>query len=359
MTLKVTQAQNVLVMHVAGTEVFDLLAPVSRSAAIATLSQVLLSAIPRASLSPLSDTAWALHAPLSLRALRALESQVSASLCVLGPDLSDALHPMATTAPCPTNVPLARIVRSLATDLYLKARLEATEGVRALRQLLSCNSLRCEYHPIIDITTKEILGLEALARGTVAGLESPLVLFALARSCNSVHALSTLCRQKALEGFTAQTALLFVNVDPLDFEDPSFTPHSLLDHPMPLEPNRVVLEITEQSAIEDYPHLCRRLEPFLQEGYRFAVDDAGSGYAGLGSIANLEPHFIKLDRGLITGIDSSQTKQDLVQAMVMFAAEQGCAMIAEGVETKEEAETLWRLGIPYVQGFYYHHPSTL
>jgi EAL domain-containing protein (putative c-di-GMP-specific phosphodiesterase class I) len=99
------------------------------------------------------------------------------------------------------------------------------------------------------------------------------------------------------------------------------------------------------------------LRSFRESGFRFAVDDAGSGYAGLGSIANLEPDFIKLDISLINSIDTNFIKQNLVETMVGFATEQGAMVIAEGIERPEELDTVKRIGVPLGQGFLLHHPA--
>ena len=117
-------------------------------------------------------------------------------------------------------------------------------------------------------------------------------------------------------------------------------------------PERVVIEITERTAIKDYPKFRDRLKAFRERGFRFAVDDAGSGYAGLGSIANLEPDFIKLDISLINAIDTNFIKQNLVETMVKFANDHGAMVIAEGVERAEEFETVKELGVHLVQGFF-------
>ena len=124
-----------------------------------------------------------------------------------------------------------------------------------------------------------------------------------------------------------------------------------------VDPQRVVIEITERTAIKDYPKFRERLRTFRERGFRFAVDDAGSGYAGLGSIANLEPDFIKLDISLINSIDTNFIKQNLVETMVRFANDHGAMVIAEGVERAEEFETVKRIGVHLVQGFFLHRPS--
>ena len=132
-------------------------------------------------------------------------------------------------------------------------------------------------------------------------------MFDVAAEADLIWELSRLCRARAIEGMETRLApgqLLFLNVDPHDFADPAFNEQEVAD------PSRVVIEITERTAIKDYPKFRERLKAFRERGYRFAVDDAGSGYAGLGSIANLEPDFIKLDISLInasTRTSSSRT----------------------------------------------------
>jgi EAL domain-containing protein (putative c-di-GMP-specific phosphodiesterase class I) len=200
-----------------------------------------------------------------------------------------------------------------------------------------------------------VFGYEALARGRLRALRSPEVMFEVAEEADLVWELSRLCRAQAVAGMRDRLAkgqLLFLNVDPHDFADPAFTEDSL----GVLEPHCVVIEITERTAIKDYPKFRERLRAFREIGYRFAVDDAGSGYAGLGSIANLEPDFIKLDMSLINAIDTNFIKQNLVETMVRFANDQGAMVIAEGVERAEEYETVRGLGVHLVQGFFIHRP---
>jgi EAL domain-containing protein (putative c-di-GMP-specific phosphodiesterase class I)/GGDEF domain-containing protein len=223
-----------------------------------------------------------------------------------------------------------------------------------LRRVLHDRSVYIEYHPIIAAETGRIFGYEALARGTLRSLRSPEAMFEVAADADLLWELSRLCRERALEGMNDQLRddqLLFLNVDPHDFADPTFNELHNVD------PRRVVIEITERTAIKDYHKFRERLRAFRERGFRFAVDDAGSGYAGLGTIANLEPDFIKLDISLINSIDTNFIKQNLVETMVGFAREQGAMVIAEGIERAEELETVKRLGVPLVQGFFLHQPE--
>jgi EAL domain-containing protein (putative c-di-GMP-specific phosphodiesterase class I) len=232
---------------------------------------------------------------------------------------------------------------------------ERGRRVADLKTALRDRGVYVDYHPIVDATTREIFGYEALARGKMRSLRSPEVMFDVAAEADLIWELSRLCRERAIEGMGVRLEpgqLLFINVDPHDFNDPAFTDQEVTD------PSRVVIEITERTAIKDYPKFRERLRAFRERGYRFAVDDAGSGYAGLGSIANLEPDFIKLDISLINAIDTNFIKQNLVQTMVRFANDHGAKVIAEGVERAEEFKAVQELGVHLVQGFFLHRPQS-
>jgi len=247
-----------------------------------------------------------------------------------------------------------RGIREAANAARSVEQRERGRRVTALKQVLHDGALYIEFHPIVLAETGVIFGYEALARGVPRSLRSPEVMFEVAAEADLVWELSRLCRDRALAGakeLLHGNQLLFVNIDPHDFADPGFGELGSVD------PHRVVLEITERTAIKDYPKFRERLRTFRERGFRFAVDDAGSGYAGLGSIANLEPDFIKLDISLINSIDTNFIKQNLVETMVGFAKEQGAMVIAEGIERAEELETVKRIGVPLVQGFLLHRPE--
>lgn len=236
---------------------------------------------------------------------------------------------------------------------------ERTRKVSDLKSTIRDGAVFIEYHPIIVTKTEEVYGFEALARGVRRELRSPEVLFEVASEANLVWELSRLLRQRAVQGIIHDLKpdqYLFLNIDPHDFDDPAF--RSLDADQLGIDdPSRIVLEITERTAIKDYPKFQQYLAAFRDRGFRFAVDDAGSGYAGLGSIANLAPDYIKLDISLIANIDTNFLKQNLVETMVNFAEGQGALVIAEGVERREEFETIRGLGVHFTQGFLFHRPK--
>ncbi|HKP15691.1 MAG TPA: EAL domain-containing protein [Gemmatimonadaceae bacterium] len=248
-----------------------------------------------------------------------------------------------------------RGIREAANASRSLEQRERARRVSDLRTSLRDRMVYVDYHPIVVAETRKIFGYEALARGKMRTLRSPEVMFDVAAEADLIWELSRLCRARALEGMETRLApgeLLFINVDPHDFADPAFNEKEVTD------PSRVVIEITERTAIKDYPKFRERLKAFRSLGYRFAVDDAGSGYAGLGSIANLEPDFIKLDISLINAIDTNFIKQNLVQTMVRFAEDHNAMVIAEGVERAEEFKTVQDLGVHLVQGFFLHRPQS-
>ncbi len=249
-----------------------------------------------------------------------------------------------------------RGIREAANAAKSVEERERGRRVEDLRRSLRERAVYIDLHPILFADTRQVYGYEALARGTLRTLRSPEIMFEVAAEADLLWELGRLCRSKAIEamrGRLTRGEFLFLNVDPHDFVDPEF---SQLDREV-ADPQRVVIEITERTAIKDYPKFRERLKALRERGYRFAVDDAGSGYAGLGSIANLEPDFIKLDISLINCIDTNFIKQNLVETMVRFANDQGAKVIAEGVERAEEYETVKGLGVHLVQGFFLHRPS--
>jgi EAL domain-containing protein (putative c-di-GMP-specific phosphodiesterase class I) len=242
-----------------------------------------------------------------------------------------------------------RAIREAAGAARSIEQRERLRRIGELKASIRERQIYVDYHPIVVAASGNVFGYEALARGIRRGLTRPEVMFEVAAEANLIWELSRLCRAIALEGLSrlGPNELLFLNVDPHDFADPDFD--------LSGDPRRLVIEITERIAIKDYPRVRERLGAFRARGIRIAVDDAGSGYAGLGSIANLEPNFIKLDMSLIAGIDANATKRHLVETMVRFANRQGAMVIAEGVERAEEFEAVQRLGVHLVQGFFVHH----
>lgn len=120
---------------------------------------------------------------------------------------------------------------------------------------------------------------------------------------------------------------------------------------------RVMLEVTEHALVPSYEELGHALEGLREVGVRLAIDDAGAGFASLKHILNLHPDVIKLDMSLTRGIDADPARRALASALLAFGSEISAEIVAEGIETVAELETLRALGVPYGQGYYLGRPQ--
>jgi EAL domain-containing protein (putative c-di-GMP-specific phosphodiesterase class I) len=148
--------------------------------------------------------------------------------------------------------------------------------------------------------------------------------------------------------------LVFVNVHTDDLLD-----DELYDRTAPLSrcAERTVLEVTERASVDRIADLQSRVARLRELGYRVAVDDVGAGYAGLTSIAQLQPEILKLDMALVRDVDVDSTRQKLVSAMVSLCRDMNVHVITEGVETRRERDTLLRLGAELMQGYFFAKPG--
>jgi EAL domain-containing protein (putative c-di-GMP-specific phosphodiesterase class I)/CheY-like chemotaxis protein len=132
--------------------------------------------------------------------------------------------------------------------------------------------------------------------------------------------------------------------------------HQLLEQ---VDGRKLVVELTEHDRVGDYSLLEGSVRRLHDRGTRLAVDDAGAGFASLDHILRLGPDIVKLDRNLIMGVDRDPIRRSMIAAFVHFANETGIALIAEGIESFEELETLRRLGVRHAQGFHLARPTDL
>jgi EAL domain-containing protein (putative c-di-GMP-specific phosphodiesterase class I) len=212
------------------------------------------------------------------------------------------------------------------------------------------------YQPIVRFSDRTILGYEALVRSAEPSLPHPGALFDAAERVGQVEALGRVIRQIAPVPMpkAPESALLFVNLHTRDLNDPSlFDPTTALAKIA----GRVVLEITERASLHQVDDVHARVRDLRKMGYRIAIDDIGAGYAGLTSFAMLEPDVVKLDMALVRDIHKTPTKQKLVGSMVHLCRDLNIMLIAEGVETEAERDTLVGLGCDVFQGYFFGKPA--
>lgn len=246
-----------------------------------------------------------------------------------------------------------RLLRQEEHDRKAAAERDRIRGT--IVEVLSGSVMTSVFQPIVDSAVGRIVGVEALTRFETEPRRPPDQWFADAATVGLGFELEMAAIRSALErqDELPEGAYLSVNCSPEVLVDPGL--EVLADE---VDASRVVLEMTEHTAIGDYAAVQSRLRILRSRGFRVAIDDAGSGFASLNHILQLHPDIIKLDSGLIRNIDDDPARRALATAMVTFAQELGAELIAEGVETIEEFETVRRLGIFKIQGYLLGRPQT-
>ena len=206
--------------------------------------------------------------------------------------------------------------------------------------------------PIVDLGTGHRVGAEALSRFPADWGMAPDVVFAEAHSIGLGHQLELLALERAAEHLDRVTGYVAMNVSPATLLTPECG--KLLGR-LPL--SRVLLELSEHEQVEDYGALIAALGPFRGEGLRLAIDDVGAGFSSLRHIVVTSPDVIKIDRSIVTGLDTDPVLTKLVQSLVEFG--HGCRVrvVAEGVETAGEAAALRTLGVDFGQGWHHGRPG--
>jgi len=241
-------------------------------------------------------------------------------------------------------------------------RLDAS--AHELGELMREGRIATLFQPIVDPRSRGICGFEALARGpSDSWLHSPQNLFEAARRNGMKLDLDFLCIQNAFKRFTAARVAgqLFVNVSPDSiYEAPDFAARFLECARIEgMEPTHCVIELTEESLLDDYARLRSTLQLLREAGCSIAIDDLGAGSSGLRTWSELKPDFVKIDRYFVSGIDADSTKREFVRSMLDMGRAMGCRVIAEGVETERECRELVDLGLDRLQGHLFGRPSAI
>lgn len=235
---------------------------------------------------------------------------------------------------------------------------------QALISLIENQQLFPLFQPVVDTARGYVIGHESLIRGPKGhDLEFPDKLFSVANECDLLSELELACRYAALKEFQRQgmTGKLFLNVNPNVLKDDSH-PHGStlrLSQQLGLDPNQIVIEISERYPIEDTENLKEAIIHYRQLGFMIAIDDLGAGYSGLKLWSELHPDYVKVDRYFVQDIHESSVKREFVQSILSLAKNIQTKVIAEGIETKEELEQLHALGIKHCQGYLFGKPSKL
>lgn len=213
------------------------------------------------------------------------------------------------------------------------------------------------FQPIFDLFTGDIFGYEILTRGT-GPIKDPSVMFACAEKWDLLWQLEHACRMESIKKITELPETFkkynyFLNVSPYIFNDPSFSKGFTRTelNEMGIDFKNIVIEITESTSVKDYRAFENVIRHYVEQGFRVALDDFGAGHSGMITLIAMTPHFLKVDRAIITDIHLNSYKQKLIKAISAFSNEVESSMIAEGIEKYEELQTVFRQGVRYGQGF--------
>jgi len=236
---------------------------------------------------------------------------------------------------------------------------------QSIRALIDSNRIVSHFQPIVSTRQRTIVGLEALARGAGQDGMQPSAdwLFAGAARESLMRELEQLCCDTAIQRFARlpyrQTGLLlFLNTGGW-LTSPHVDPVAHLRESTRragLPPSSVAVEILE-ARIDDLDRLTRLVSRLREAGFLLALDDVGSGHSNLDRISVIRPDILKVDRSLITRIESDFYKQETLKSLVGLSRKIGSLVVAEGVETEDEAIVALELGADLMQGYFVSRPS--
>lgn len=249
-----------------------------------------------------------------------------------------------------------------------RSRAEAAELESGMRAAADRGELFLLYQPEVDLATGRIVAVEALTRWLhpVRGELGPDSFIALAEQSDLIQVLGAWVIEESFRDFAGwQAALdglaivLRINVSPTQLLHPGFSDAvaGALDR-QGITGDRVCVELTETVAIIDADAVLRALAELKALNITAAIDDLASGYSTLSRLRTLPVDFVKLDRSLVAGVADDRRAQAVVSGVVGIAAELGAEVIAEGVETAQDADMLVRLGCRRAQGHYFGRPMS-
>jgi EAL domain-containing protein (putative c-di-GMP-specific phosphodiesterase class I) len=254
---------------------------------------------------------------------------------------------------------VARVLEECRASAQLRRAVQERENKEWLLEILQNREIWTAFQPIVEMETRRVMGHEGLSRGPRGSeLEQPVQLFGLAARNGLVEELERACRRQAFADWTSTglAGRLFVNTVPATVRDPSFLGRGVLDYLGAISPRLVTLEINERQVIENLSMYREAMHSFMDIGFTFAIDDVGAGYSGLETMATLGASYFKVDMGLVRHCHQKRVNRQVIRAILEMAKGVGATVIAEGIESADEAAALQDVGIRYAQGYHYGRP---
>jgi len=243
------------------------------------------------------------------------------------------------------------------------SQLAAITESSEITNMIKNKSFTSYFQPIIELATGEIYGYEALLRGVRDDGEilTPGKILDTAKRGDMLFFLDRAARETALKTAAVKRIdkKVFINFLPTAIYNPQNCLLDTVRWAMQLEfdPKNIVFEVVETEKIIDVEHLKRILDFYKSHGFMVALDDVGSGYSSLSMLSQIRPDIIKIDREIVSSIDSDPFKQSIFTALTKVAADHGITVLAEGVETMPEAEWILGSGAHLAQGYFWGKPT--
>lgn len=231
-----------------------------------------------------------------------------------------------------------------------------------IRDILQAGTLRTVFQPIVEGTSWDAHGFEALTRGPASSaLEAPASLFSAAVEQDCMLELEQACIVSALKSFSMlkMEGKLFLNVRPETLLRWDTAPLWLQNqlHACGIDPRALVLEITEHGVGQSEGELATAVAPLRSLGCEIAIDDLGTGVSGLQTWSAIRPEYVKVDRYFIAGIESDPVRGEILRAVIDMGRATSSNIIAEGIENREQCSMVAQLGVDLLQGYYIGRPA--
>ena len=261
------------------------------------------------------------------------------------------------------------IEEQLADILHAEPLLKLVpEDSSPLLEVLRTRRLETWYQPIVSATDGSLWGYECLVRGRspVGELVNPDQLIAWSRQENLTFLFDRMCRETHLRNAAKvlggrRDIHLLLNFMPTAIYNAEFCLATTVAAAKlgGFESSQIVFELVETEEFKNLPHLRSILDYYRRKGFRVALDDLGSGYAGLTLLGELNPDMIKIDRQLVSRVIASPMYRDICASLIRLGRDHGKIVLAEGIETIEQKELLTRMGVDYLQGYLLGRPAPI
>lgn len=236
-----------------------------------------------------------------------------------------------------------------------------------LRYAIVCNELELFYQPIVRLNGASLVGFEALVRWNHPrrGLISPSEFIPVAESTGliapmSIQLLRNACTQLATWGAAHnwhESKIMSVNLSVANITDPNIINEikSVIDD-TGIRPSSLKIEITESAVMGDGENAIELLERIKSTGISLSIDDFGTGYSNLSYLHKFPIDYLKIDRSFVSAMDNGGENEEIVKTIIALAKALRLAVIAEGIETKEQFQKLREFGCEFGQGYYFSRP---